>query len=107
MLALARLACPRANIPSTTALATINPRAGQMLGLQRGANVIMPNLTPLKYRQQYEIYPNKAGSRRTPEQSDEVAREQIETLGRYVATGRGDSLNLLLRRQGPVFGPVE
>ena len=103
MLALARLACPRANIPSTTALATINPRTGQMLGLQRGANVIMPNLTPLKYRPQYEIYPNKAGSQRTPEQSDEVAREQIETLGRYVATGRGDSPNRLARRQVPVL----
>ena len=49
MIALARLACPEANIPSTTALATINPRNGRELGLQRGANVVMPNLTPLRY----------------------------------------------------------
>ena len=58
--ALTRLVCPDANIPATTALATINKRNGRELGLQRGANVFMPNLTPLKYRRLYEIYPAKA-----------------------------------------------
>jgi biotin synthase len=60
VVALARLACPRANIPSTTALATLNTSQGRELGLQRGANVVMPNLTPVKYRALYEIYPGKA-----------------------------------------------
>jgi biotin synthase len=60
VIALARLTCPKANIPSTTALATLNRRNGRELGLVRGANVIMPNLTPPKYRVHYEIYPNKA-----------------------------------------------
>ena len=46
VLALTRLACPRANIPSTTALATLNTAGGRELGLRRGANVVMPNLTP-------------------------------------------------------------
>ena len=87
MIALARIACPRTNIPSTTALATINPQQGQFLGLQRGANVIMPNLTPLKYRRDYEIYPNKAGSQRTPDESDVVAQEQLVALGRPIACG--------------------
>ena len=41
-----RLVCPEANIPSTTALATINKVDGRELGLQRGANIVMPNLTP-------------------------------------------------------------
>jgi biotin synthase len=107
MLALARWACPRANIPSTTALATINPLVGQLLGLQRGANVVMPNLTPLKYRRQYEIYPNKAGSRRTPDESDVVAREQIVALGRRVGTGRGDSINKVPPSRVTVDGPTE
>jgi biotin synthase len=107
MMALARWACPRANIPSTTALATLNPLSGQMLGLQRGANVVMPNLTPLKYRRQYEIYPNKAGSQRTPDESDGVAREQILALGRCVGTGRGDSVNKLWRCRATVHGPTE
>ena len=58
--ALARLVRPEANIPSTTALATINKVDGRELGLQRGANIVMPNLTPPEYREKYEIYPDKA-----------------------------------------------
>ena len=46
VIALTRLLCPRANIPSTTALATVNTRNGRELGLVRGANIVMPNLTP-------------------------------------------------------------
>ena len=60
VIALTRLLCPGANIPSTTALATQNRRNGRELGLVRGANIVMPNLTPPKYRVHYEIYPNKA-----------------------------------------------
>lgn len=48
MLALTRIVCPTANIPSTTALATINRTDGRKLGLKAGANVVMPNLTPTK-----------------------------------------------------------
>jgi biotin synthase len=99
MIALARIMCPRANIPSTTALATINPLNGQLRGLQRGANVIMPNLTPLKYRRQYQIYPDKAGADRTPWESEAFAREQLRALGRPVARGRGDSPNILARQR--------
>ncbi len=99
MIALARLACPRTNIPSTTALATINPQQGQSLGLQRGANVVMPNLTPLKYRRDYAIYPHKAGSQRTPAESDIVVQEQLTALGRPIASGRGDSPNVVRRRE--------
>ncbi len=99
MIALARLACPRANIPSTTALATINPQHGQSWGLQRGANVIMPNLTPAQYRREYQIYPHKAGAEMTPRDSDAVARDQLRALGRPVARGRGDAPNMQYRRK--------
>ena len=60
VLALTRLACPEANIPSTTALATLNKVNGREYGLMRGANIVMPNLTPPEYRVRYEIYPDKA-----------------------------------------------
>ncbi|MRR13750.1 [FeFe] hydrogenase H-cluster radical SAM maturase HydE, partial [bacterium] len=46
VVALARLVRPDANIPSTTALATLDPSWGRERGLLRGANVVMPNLTP-------------------------------------------------------------
>ncbi|MGA2063600.1 MAG: radical SAM protein [Thermoguttaceae bacterium] len=91
VIALARLACPRANIPSTTALATLNLRRGRELGLLRGANVIMPNLTPPQYRIHYEIYPNKACLRETAEQCLACCRARIESLGRSVGRGRGDA----------------
>jgi biotin synthase len=102
MIALTRLACPQVNIPSTTALATISPQAGRILGLARGANIVMPNLTPLRYRSHYEIYPNKAGARGTPEESDRFVREQIRALGRRVGTGRGDSIHKLAKRQAAI-----
>ena len=57
--ALTRLLLPNANIPSTTALSTLDPLNGRILGLTSGANVFMPNLTPAVYREGYQIYPGK------------------------------------------------
>ncbi|MCX7428499.1 MAG: [FeFe] hydrogenase H-cluster radical SAM maturase HydE [Planctomycetia bacterium] len=91
VVALARLACPRANIPATTALATLNSRTGRELGLERGANVIMPNLTPPEYRADYEIYPDKACITETAEDCGRCVQRRIESIGRTVGAGRGDS----------------
>lgn len=57
--ALTRLLLPNANIPSTTALSTLDPLNGRTLGLTSGANVFMPNLTPAIHREGYQIYPGK------------------------------------------------
>ena len=97
VVALARLTCPRANIPATTALATVNTRTGRELGLVRGANVIMPNLTPPKYRVHYEIYPDKACINETAEDCGRCVSRRIESIGRTVGVGRGDSPNYLER----------
>lgn len=91
MVALARLACPRANIPSTTALATLNLAQGRELGLARGANVVMPNLTPTKYRALYEIYPSKACLRETALECQACLAARIASIGRTIGRGRGDS----------------
>ena len=95
VIALSRLVCPRANIPSTTALATLNRQSGRELGLVRGANVIMPNLTPPKYRALYEIYPNKACVYDTADGCFHCLRGRIESLGRRIGSGRGDSVKIL------------
>jgi biotin synthase len=100
VLALTRLACPRANIPSTTALATLNRSNGRELGLVRGANVIMPNLTPPRYRVLYEVYPNKACARETADACGVCLRARIEALGREIGAGRGDSPNYHRRHAG-------
>lgn len=92
MVALARLLCPRANIPSTTALATINKADGRELGLQRGANVVMPNLTPVRYRAMYEIYPSKACIDETGEQCNACLGGRIRSLGREPGSGPGSAL---------------
>lgn len=59
MIAVSRLAMPKARIPVTSALETLDPQNARKRGLQGGANSLMFNLTPAKYRSKYRIYPNK------------------------------------------------
>ena len=89
MIALTRIACPDTNIPSTTALATINKVDGRKLGLQAGANVVMPNLTPVKYRRLYEIYPAKACIDESAMDCNQCLRGQIHSLSRFAGQGPG------------------
>jgi biotin synthase len=89
MIALSRLACPEANIPGTTALATVNRAEGRDLALGRGANVIMPDVTPLPYRRLYEIYPAKAAADEGAEGYNGRLRRRLAAMGRRVATGPG------------------
>jgi biotin synthase len=89
MIALTRIACPTANIPSTTALATINKTNGRKRGLAVGANVVMPNLTPIKYRSLYEIYPAKACIEESATDCNRCLRGQIRSLGRFAGSGPG------------------
>ncbi|MHC4660939.1 MAG: [FeFe] hydrogenase H-cluster maturation GTPase HydF [Planctomycetota bacterium] len=91
ILALARIMCPNANIPATTALASINHN-GFEIGLESGANVIMPNITPFKYRKLYQVYPSKL-----IESQNEIHRQTVNSIlaaGRQPGSGRGDSLRM-------------
>jgi biotin synthase len=106
VIALARLLCPFSNIPSTTALATLNITEGRELGLQRGANIVMPNLTPPGYRVHYEIYPEKACIRETSEQCHESLTRRIKSIGRKVGTGPGDALAKKLRADLAAHDPI-
>jgi biotin synthase len=89
VIALSRIVCPEANIPSTTALATLNLANGRELGLSRGANVVMPNLTPVAYRADYEIYPAKACIRETAAECRMCLSRRIVALGRSIGRGKG------------------
>jgi biotin synthase len=86
VVALTRLVCPEANLPSTTALSTLDPATGRELGLLRGANIVMPNVTPPAYRVLYEIYPGKASIHETAQVS---IQQRIRAIGRQVGTGPG------------------
>jgi biotin synthase len=90
-LAVARQTLPYANFPVTTALSTLR-QDGRQLALSCGGNVIMPNITPAKYRALYEIYPDSA-SLKDPEDGGirEIAG-MLKTIGREVSTTKGDTL---------------
>ena len=98
VLALTRRVCPQANIPSTTALATIDPGDSYVEGLRWGANVIMPNVTSAEYRALYAIYPAKVCGRQTDAEIHQSIIACIRGSGRTVGVGRGDSPAYLPRR---------
>jgi biotin synthase len=58
MVALARIMLPLANIAATTALQALHP-FGRELGLESGANILMPLVTPQRVRAQYQLYDGK------------------------------------------------
>ncbi len=99
VLALTRLVCPLANIPSTTALATIGGETARDLGLERGANIVMPNFTPLPYRAFYEIYPGKACAIETAKQCTDSLGERLAKRDRTIGQGPGHSPNVIRRRE--------
>ncbi|MBI5609960.1 MAG: [FeFe] hydrogenase H-cluster radical SAM maturase HydE [Deltaproteobacteria bacterium] len=87
--ALLRILCPDSNLPATTALATLNGHQGREHALQAGANVVMPNVTPLQYRALYEIYPGKACVSEHAEVCAECLAGRIAKVGRTVGRGPG------------------
>ena len=89
LLALLRIMFPYALIPSTTALGTIDPR-GREMGLKAGANVVMPNLTPVRWRDQYAIYDNKLALGAEAAQGRMLLEEQVAEAGYRVVTDIGD-----------------
>jgi biotin synthase len=100
VVALTRLARPDANLPATTALSLVDRRSGRAHGLQRGANVVMPNLTPVEERARYEIYPEKADVHESAEVVNAQLRALLNGLGRRVGRGAGGR-----RRQSPRAAP--
>ncbi|MBP5429865.1 MAG: [FeFe] hydrogenase H-cluster radical SAM maturase HydE [Elusimicrobiaceae bacterium] len=88
MMSLMRLLLPDINIPATTAMETLHPQ-GRLLALQCGANVVMPNVTQGEFRKKYELYPGKICTGESPEQCRGCIQAKIESIGRFVAPGKG------------------
>ena len=89
LIAVLRLMFPWALIPSTTALASLDPR-GRTLGLQAGANVIMPNLSPPQFRENYSIYNNKKATGLESAEGLEALKNEVANAGYRIVTDRGD-----------------
>jgi biotin synthase len=89
-LAVTRLALPLAHLPATTALATLHP-AGRRLALTCGANVVMPNVTPLEFRRLYEVYPGSIALHAPEDGGLSELTQVLAALGRHVSNSCGHS----------------
>lgn len=90
---LLRLLLPTALLPATTALGTIHPR-GREKGLMAGANVVMPNLSPVSVRKKYSLYDNKICTGEESAQCLGCLKNRIESTGYHICMGRGDHISL-------------
>ncbi len=84
VMAITRLLLPDINIPATTAMETLREN-GQIIALQSGANVIMPNFTSHEHKNKYEIYPNKVYSNNCINNIS----EKIKRIGRKISYSKG------------------
>lgn len=89
LISVLRLMFPYALIPATTALGTIHPQ-GRELGLKAGANVVMPNLSPVRVRKFYELYENKICTGEEAAQCRGCLEKRIETAGYRAVTAIGN-----------------
>ena len=89
LLSVIRLIQPDVLLPATTALATLDPH-GRERGMQSGANVVMPNLSPASVRKKYMLYDNKASDGAESAQQLDKLRAQLSAIGYRVVTDRGD-----------------
>lgn len=89
LIGLLRLMLPKANLPATTALASLNSES-RLKALQIGANVVMPNLSPLSVRKKYSIYDHKKSSHGESAQHLKLLADQLKSIDRTIDYGRGD-----------------
>lgn len=89
LVSILRLMFPYALIPSTTALGTIHPQ-GRELGLKAGANVVMPNLSPVSVRKLYSLYENKICTGEEAAQCRGCLERRVESAGYKIVTDIGN-----------------
>ncbi|MCQ2295615.1 MAG: [FeFe] hydrogenase H-cluster radical SAM maturase HydE [Bacteroidales bacterium] len=89
LLSVIRLLQPHVLLPATTALGTLHPQ-GRELGILHGANVIMPNLSPLTHRKDYNIYDNKICTGDEAAEALANINRSLQAIGYKTVVDRGD-----------------
>lgn len=89
LLAIIRLIHPHVLLPATTALGTIHEK-GRELGILAGANVVMPNLSPIDVREKYKLYDNKICTGDEAAEGDANLQKRMSEIGYKLVTDRGD-----------------
>ena len=92
LLSIIRIIYPPVLLPATTALGTIHP-TGRELGILSGANVVMPNLSPVNVRKKYELYDNKICTGEESAQCKECLSNRMKKIGFEIVISRGDIKN--------------
>ncbi len=96
LLSIIRLIDPHILLPATTALGTIHPK-GRELGILAGANVVMPNLSPLSVRKKYELYDNKICTGDESAQSINELKTRMEAINYKIVTDIGNPKNTQIK----------
>lgn len=91
LLSIIRIMLPKVLLPATTALGTLDPR-GREKGLEAGANVVMPNLSPVGNRKLYELYDNKICTGEEAAECRGCLGRRVESVGYQLVEDRGDAL---------------
>ena len=89
LLSIFRLMHPKALIPSTTALASLAPD-GRIRGILAGANVVMPNLSPIIVRNKYNLYDQKVAFGAEAAEGLALLEKQLTAVGYHIDYSRGD-----------------
>ena len=98
MIAATRLALRDVNIAAATALQALDP-LGREKGLLAGANVVMPNVTDVKYRAKYKLYADKPCLDENAACCRSCLQRRIEAIGETVLWGvPGDSAHFFARQ---------
>lgn len=80
LISILRLMLHTANIPATTSLGTL-AADGRERGILAGANVVMPNLSPVEQRKKYSLYDNKICTGDEAAESRRLLEKRIEAIG--------------------------
>ncbi len=97
MIALLRINMPWINIAASTALETLDP-LGRQKGLLAGANVVMPNLTPVKNRKKYLLYNNKPNLDKDAALSAQSLSAAIGAIGEEICYHQAGNSQHFVRR---------
>jgi biotin synthase len=96
MIAVLRIIMKDINIAATTAMQAID-KLGREKAIMVGANVIMPNITPGSYRDDYLLYDGKPCTDENPEDCKTCLEARIALTGNEIALGEwGDSAHYSL-----------
>ena len=101
MIAVLRQLMPDINIAATTAMQALDP-LGREKAVKAGANIVMPNLTPVKYRKSYQLYDGKPCLDEDAAKCTGCLSARIRSAGAEVGLGEwGDSTHFAKRTKTP------